>query len=81
MTNQKKSGGTKVVAFILAAAIMGVAFAGTGGAATNICQTALEKCLLDVATGGIGELLGAFITVASCLAGYDFCRKYILPLR
>ncbi|MCX6565571.1 MAG: hypothetical protein NTW38_03975 [Candidatus Aminicenantes bacterium] len=82
MTDQKKSGGTKVVAFILTAAILGGVFAGSGLALPKgICETALERCMVNAAAGLFGELLGIVITVSSCLAGYDFCRKYVLPPR
>jgi len=80
MTNQKKSGGTRAVAFILAALISGAALAGIGLAETReVCQRALEKCLVDAAAGLAGGGIGLLVAVSSCLAGYDFCRKYINP--
>jgi hypothetical protein len=82
MIHQKKTGGTKALAFILAAAILGGVFAGSGLAAPkDVCGTALEKCMLEAAAGLFGEFLGIVVTVSSCLAGYDFCRKYVLPPR
>ena len=82
MTDRKKTGGTRVFAFILAAAILGGVFAGSGLAAPkDVCQTALERCMVDAAAGLAGGGLGVIITVSSCLAGYDFCRKYIVSSR
>jgi hypothetical protein len=79
----KLTGWSKVAAFLLAAAL----FAGAGSplwaggdeaADKDVCKRALERCLADAGKSGLfASWLAAVTTVSSCLAGYDFCRKYV----
>jgi hypothetical protein len=81
MTKRKKTGGTRVVAFILAAAMLAGVFAGFGRAESiAVCQAAMEKCLLTgMWVGFLAGLFGTFVGASACILGYDFCRKYVAP--
>jgi len=83
MIRKKQTKGTRFVAFLVAAAIlvgMGTAFAAEDDEASlkDICRRALDRCVLDaIKSGGLGNLINLVALTASCLAGYDFCLKYV----
>jgi len=80
MSNRKMSGGRKIFAVMLAAVLLGGLVVESGRAASKeLCQRALEKCVVDASAGIFGTLLGLFVTFSSCLAGYTFCRNYVVP--
>lgn len=86
MFQKKNTGRTRVVAFLLAAAILG----GLGTAAfaaddeegmKDVCRNALKRCMADaVKTGFFGSLLDLVVKTSACLAGYDFCLRFVQVL-
>jgi len=86
MMLNKMTDRTKAVAFLLAAVFMagaGIsAWAGEDGEASNreLCRNALDACMgesIFKAAAGFNWLF--LVTgISSCLAGYDFCRKFII---
>jgi hypothetical protein len=86
MMLNKMTGRTKAVAFLLAAVLLagtGIsAWAGEDGEASNkeFCRKALEACMgesIFKSVAGFNWLI--LVTgVSSCLAGYDFCRKFVI---
>lgn len=80
----KMTGRTKAVAFLLAAVLL----AGTGISAwageeeeseKTICRRAAERCVAEAVfkSGFTANWIGLVVSLTSCFAGYDFCRRFI----
>jgi len=64
--------GLAILVLFLAA---GAARGASGGGDWDVCQRALLNC---VASGLSGGALSLFLHLEYCLAGFDFCRKYVI---
>ncbi len=82
MRNQMHQRGAKTMAWGLAILVLFLAAGATGGEGGggewDVCQRALLNCLASGFSGGILDQLGVFFRLEYCLAGFDFCRKYVL---
>jgi hypothetical protein len=48
------------------------------GGEWNICQRAMINCLVQgFSNGSFLDQLGVLFRLEYCLAGYEFCRKYV----
>ena len=75
----------RIVAFILAAAIISAAGAPAlrgeeDDGEKGLCREALEKCFLSYLAGALASWgLSAFASLVFCLNGYAFCERYVAP--
>jgi len=86
MMLNKMAGRKRAVAFLMAAALlagMGIsAWAEVDEEASNkeFCRKALEACMGESIFKAVAGFNWLFLVtgISSCLAGYDFCRKFII---
>lgn len=50
-----------------------------GGGEWNLCQRAMLNCLAKgFGSGSLASQITVLIQLEYCLAGYDFCRRYVM---
>jgi len=81
MRNNKIHEGRKIMGLVLAAACFFVSIERASAfeveGAADLCKEATIRCLFDIPfSGGLGQV-GFFIKLEYCLAGFEFCRKYV----
>jgi hypothetical protein len=82
MNHKKLRWVRKAAALTLAAAalLLPVASARSeSGGESDICKRAMLNCLAQgFSGGGALDQLGVLFRLEYCLAGFDFCRKYVM---
>jgi hypothetical protein len=82
MNNKKLRWVRKAAALTLAAAALLLPAASArseSGGEADVCRRALLNCLAQGFSGGSPlDQLGVLIRLEYCLAGFEFCRKYVM---
>jgi hypothetical protein len=82
MNTKKHRWLSKAAALTLAAAALLLPAASArseSGVEADICKRALLNCLSQGFTGGgMLDQLGVLLRIEYCLAGFEFCRKYVM---